>query len=206
MNPELQVFLQDMVAALLASLPQLVIVLGYLFTFVKSIKGKVDSFPAKVDEFQKLSNEKFDSLQVSVNGSIDKMQDFLFNNLPNQIQEQVKTAISSYLDPLVVLLENYSSQLQSTTEQVNILSRQNKVYLDIILKLVAQDPQKVKDGVAKYVTTLVNSTKQELERYPQLLIKELPKLQMALKEALVVMGQQEFQKLLVEIGYEAIEK
>ena len=206
MNPELQVFLQDMVAALLASLPQLVIVLGYLFTFVKSIKGKVDSFPAKVDEFQKISNEKFDSLQVSVNGSIDKMQDFLFNNLPNQIQEQVKTAISSYLDPLVVLLENYSSQLQSTTEQVNILSRQNKVYLDIILKLVAQDPQKVKDGVAKYVTTLVNSTKQELERYPQLLIKELPKLQMALKEALVVMGQQEFQKLLVEIGYEAIEK
>ena len=206
MNPELQVFLQDMVAALLASLPQLVIVLGYLFTFVKSIKGKVDSFPAKVDEFQKISNEKFDSLQVSVNGSIDKMQDFLFNNLPNQIQEQVKTAISSYLDPLVVLLENYSSQLQSTTEQVNILSRQNKVYLDIILQLVAQDPQKVKDGVAKYVTTLVNSTKQELERYPQLLIKELPKLQMALKEALVVMGQQEFQKLLVEIGYEAIEK
>ncbi|MFA6654070.1 MAG: hypothetical protein WCS93_07010 [Candidatus Delongbacteria bacterium] len=206
MNPELQVFLQDMVAALLASLPQLVIVLGYLFTFVKSIKGKVDSFPAKVDEFQKISNEKFDSLQVSVNDNIDKMQDFLFNNLPNQIQEQVKTAISSYLDPLVVLLENYSSQLQSTTEQVNILSRQNKVYLDIILKLVAQDPQKVKDGVAKYVTTLVNSTKQELERYPQLLIKELPKLQMALKEALVVMGQQEFQKLLVEIGYEAIEK
>ena len=206
MNPELQVFLQDMVAALLASLPQLVIVLGYLFTFVKSIKGKVDSFPAKVDEFQKISNEKFDSLQVSVNGSIDKMQDFLFNNLPNQIQEQVKTAISSYLDPLVVLLENYSSQLQSTTEQVNILSRQNKVYLDIILQLVAQDPQKVKDGVAKYVTTLVNSTKQELERYPQLLIKELPKLQMALREALVVMGQQEFQKLLVEIGYEAIEK
>ena len=206
MNPELQVFLQDMVAALLASFPQLVIVLGYLFTFVKSIKGKVDSFPAKVDEFQKISNEKFDSLQVSVNGSIDKMQDFLFNNLPNQIQEQVKTAISSYLDPLTSMLENYSSQLQSTTEQVNILSRQNKVYLDIILKLVAQDPQKVKDGVAKYVTTLVNSTKQELERYPQLLIKELPKLQMALKEALVVMGQQEFQKLLVEIGYEAIEK
>lgn len=188
MNPELQVFLQDMVAALLASFPQLVIVLGYLFTFVKSIKGKVDSFPDKVDEFQKISNEKFDSLQVSVNDNIDKMQDFLFNNLPNQIQEQVKTAISSYLDPLVVLLENYSSQLQSTTEQVNILSRQNKVYLDIILKLVAQDPQKVKDGVAKYVTTLVNSTKQELERYPQLLIKELPKLQMALKEALVVMG------------------
>ena len=206
MNPELQVFLQDMVAALLASFPQLVIVLGYLFTFVKSIKGKVDSFPAKVDEFQKISNEKFDSLQVSVNGSIDKMQDFLFNNLPNQIQEQVKTAISSYLDPLTSMLENYSSQLQSTTEQVNILSRQNKVYLDIILKLVAQDPQKVKDGVAKYVTTFVNSTKQELERYPQLLIKELPKLQMALKEALVVMGQQEFQKLLVEIGYEAIEK
>lgn len=206
MNPELQVFLQDMVAAVLASLPQLVIVLGYLFTFVKSIKGKVDSFPAKVDEFQKISNEKFDSLQVSVNGSIDKMQDFLFNNLPNQIQEQVKTAISSYLDPLVVLLENYSSQLQSTTEQVNILSRQNKVYLDIILKLVAQDPQKVKEGVSKYVTTLVNSTKQELERYPQLLIRELPKLQVALKEALIVMGRQEFQKLLVEIGYEATEK
>lgn len=206
MNPELQVFLQDMVAAVLASLPQLVIVLGYLFTFVKSIKGKVDSFPAKVDEFQKISNEKFDSLQVSVNGSIDKMQDFLFNNLPNQIQEQVKTAISSYLDPLVVLLENYSSQLQSTTEQVNILSRQNKVYLDIILKLVAQDPQKVKEGVSKYVTTLVNSTKQELERYPQLLIRELPKLQMALKEALIVIGRQEFQKILVEIGYEAIEK
>lgn len=206
MNPELQVFLQDMVAAVLASLPQLVIVIGYLFTFAKSIKGKVDSFPAKVDEFQKISNEKFDSLQVSVNGSIDKMQDFLFNNLPNQIQEQVKTAISSYLDPLISMLENYSLQLQSTTEQVNILSRQNKVYLDIILQLVAQDPQKVKDGVAKYVTTLVNSTKQELERYPQLLIKELPKLQMALREALVVMGQQEFQKLLVEIGYEAIEK
>lgn len=206
MNPELQVFLQDMVAAVLASLPQLVIVLGYLFTFVKSIKGKVDSFPAKVDEFQKISNEKFDSLQVSVNVSIDKMQDFLFNNLPNQIQEQVKTAISSYLDPLVVLLENYSSQLQSTTEQVNILSRQNKVYLDIILKLVAQDPQKVKEGVSKYVTTLVNSTKQELERYPQLLIRELPKLQMALKEALIVIGRQEFQKILVEIGYEAIEK
>ena len=206
MNPELQVFLQDMVAALLASFPQLVIVLGYLFTFVKSIKGKVDSFPDKIDEFQKISNEKFDSLQVSVNGRIDKMQDFLFNNLPNQIQEQVKNAIGSYLDPLLSMLENYSSQLQSTTEQVNILSRQNKVYLDIILKLVAQDPQKVKDGVAKYVTTLVNSTKQELERYPQLLIQELPKLQMALKEALVVMGQQEFQKLLVEIGYEAIEK
>ncbi len=206
MNPELQVFLQDMVAAVLASLPQLVIVLGYLFTFVKSIKGKVDSFPAKVDEFQKLSNESFDALQSSVNGSVDKMQDFLFNNLPNQIQEQVKTAISSYLDPLLSMLENYSSQLQSTTEQVNILSRQNKVYLYIILQLVAQDPQKVKDSVAKYVTTLVNSTKQELERYPQLLIKELPKLQIALKEALVVMGQQEFQKLLVEIGYEAIEK
>lgn len=206
MNPELQVFLQDMVAAVLASLPQLVIVLGYLFTFAKSIKGKVDTFPAKVDEFQKISNEKFDSLQVSVNGSIDKMQDFLFNNLPNQIQEQVKTAISSYLDPLVVLLENYSSQLQSTTEQVNILSRQNKVYLDIILKLVAQDPQKVKEGVSKYVTTLVNSTKQELERYPQLLIRELPKLQMALKEALIVIGRQEFQKILVEIGYETIEK
>ena len=79
MNPELQVFLQDMVAALLASLPQLVIVLGYLFTFVKSIKGKVDSFSSQSRRIsKKLSNEKFDSLQVSVNGSIDKMQDFSF--------------------------------------------------------------------------------------------------------------------------------
>jgi uncharacterized protein YaaN involved in tellurite resistance len=98
-------------------------------------------------------------------------------------------------------LASYKVQLATNIEQTNLLARQNKIFMDVILELVAKDPIKVSQGITQAVSTKINLTKEELEKYPDILVKDTKVLESALQEAYKLMGKVSFEKLLKNIGY-----
>ena len=174
---------------LIAAIPQIVIVLSTVLYSLNSIKNKVNTYP-------KIANETKVGVDTSLVAIKSKIEGIL-----NVSQEKLSTTLGTTLATMENELSSYRKQLSTNIEQTNLLARQNKLFMDVILDLVAQDPKKVSLGITQAVSTKINLTKEELEKYPELLVKDKKVLESALKEAYKLMGKISFEKLLSEIGY-----
>lgn len=180
---------QGVVEEIIAAVPQIVVVLTTVVYSLKAIRDKVNSFPKQISETKE-----------SINVSLQTQQNALSAIVEGMRQEIVKQ-VGETLINMEKELETYKKELISNSEQVNILIRQNKMFTDIIATLVAKDPKFIQDDVAKNILQRTNLSKEDLENYPQLLIKEMPKLEGALKEALLVLGEKKFEEVLGKVGY-----
>lgn len=188
MNNALEL-VQGVVEEIIAAVPQIVVVLTTVVYSLKAIRDKVNSFPKQISETKE-----------SINVSLQTQQNALSAIVEGMRQEIVKQ-VGETLINMEKELETYKKELISNSEQVNILIRQNKMFTDIIATLVAKDPKFIQDDVAKNILQRTNLSKEDLENYPQLLIKEMPKLEGALKEALLVLGEKKFEEVLGKVGY-----
>jgi hypothetical protein len=200
MNTETIELITGIVEELIAAIPQIVVVLTTVVYSLNAIKSKVNSFPIQMKETKETVDTNLKNTQVSINESLQQSKKEI-NEVVIEMREKILENVSQTLVSMEKELVDYKRDLKSNSDQVNMLVRQNKVFTDVITALVADDPKKVVDGVAKIVTQRTNMSKQDLENYPQLLIKELPKLEGALKEAFVVLGKEKFDELLGKIGY-----
>ena len=174
---------------LIAAIPQIVIVLSTVLYSLKSIRNKVNTYP-------QIANETKTGVDTSLLAIKSKIEGIL-----NVSQEKLAATLGATLTTMETELSSYRKQLSTNIEQTNLLARQNKLFMDVILDLVAQDPKKVSLGITQAVSTKINLTKEELEKYPELLVKDKKVLESALKEAYKLMGKISFEKLLSEIGY-----
>jgi hypothetical protein len=178
-NMNLGEFGMNVVENLIAAIPQLAVVGSTVVYSLRKIRDKTQEFPTILSQ----TKEKMDSslkkvgskIESNVNGSLVKMQEEL---------------------------NGYKQELQQTKEQQNMLVKENKLFIDVILEFVAKNPQMVKEGLSKIVSMKAKLTKQELEQYPQVLLADSLKLKEAISEAGSVMGQEELDKMLQGMGYE----
>jgi hypothetical protein len=178
-NMNLGEFGMNVVENLIAAIPQLAVVGSTVVYSLRKIRDKTQEFPTILSQ----TKEKMDSslkkvgskIESNVNGSLVKMQEEL---------------------------NGYKQELQQTKEQQNMLVKENKLFIDVILEFIAKNPQMVKEGLSKIVSMKAKLTKQELEEYPQVLLADSLKLKEAISEAGSVMGQEELDKMLQGMGYE----
>ncbi len=222
MNTETLDLISNVIEELIAAIPQIVVVLTTVVYSLNVIKSKVNRFPTQMEDTKLSLNKSFDETKQSLNKSFDETKQSL-NKLMQESKENLDISFAQTKKDLLEIVDNttkkialsvdeklifmagelqgYKQQLQSESDQVNLLVRQNKVFTDIIGALVAKEPSKVNEGVAKIIAQRTTLSKEEMEKYPSLLIKELPMLENALKEAFVVLGEGNLAEILGKIGY-----
>jgi F0F1-type ATP synthase membrane subunit b/b' len=200
MNTETLNLITGVVEEIIAAIPQIVVVLTTVVYSLNAIKAKVNSFPIQIKETKETVDTNLKETKDSINASLSQSQNKMSNIVEDMRQEIVKQ-VGETLVNMEKEMASYKEQLSSNSDQVNILVRQNKMFTDVIATLVAKDPKLIQDGVAKNILQRTNLSKEDLENYPQLLIKELPRLEGALKEALLVLGKEKFEEVLGKAGY-----
>jgi 16S rRNA G1207 methylase RsmC len=189
MNTETLDLVSNVIEELIAAIPQIVVVLTTVVYGLKSIKSRVNAFPKQMEETK---------LQLS-NAFTTTKKDMLV--VVDEVTKKIESGVESSLSNMAKELETYKQHLQSESDQVNMLVRQNKTFVELLSNLATKEPQRLLDDVSKVVAQRTILSKQELENYPALLIKELPMLENALKEALVVLGEKKLAEILGKIGY-----
>lgn len=200
MNTETLDLITGIVEELIAAIPQIVVVLTTVVYSLNAIKAKVNTFP-------KIATETKQEVDNKISASNAKMTNILEETKRNVITtlEETSANIERQIGATLVGMEEelaaYKSKLSQNIEQTNLLAQQNKLFMDIILDLVAKDPKKVSEGVTQSISTKINLTKEQLENYPEVLVKDLDVLKSALKEAKLVLSEKSFEEVLKEVGY-----
>ena len=192
---------------LLASVPQLTVILSTIIFTLNKVKANTAAFPNKIAETKTVLTASFDEaknnfVEIYKNAKTD-MEDIVKNTV-DEIKKNVNNTLtdmgaelSKYKDEL----SEYKGNIQNLGSQVNLLVKENKCYLDVIEAMIAKDGEKIRDGVASIVATKLNMTREELERYPEKLVSDIPVLQNAIKEIIAVTGQDNFDKIMGVFGY-----
>jgi hypothetical protein len=193
--------ISNSISNLIAAVPQLVVVLGTVLYYLGKVKNETAKFPDNLSNVQTILTNKFNGVASDMTNA--------FNSFGNELKiitknaaTQISAEVTGTLKTMQAELNNYHAELQSTREQSNLMVQQNKVYMDIITLLVSADPQKIKDGVAQAIASRVNLSKEEFEKYPELLVNNINQLKQALIETTMVAGKEALDELFRSLGYE----
>lgn len=189
MTTETLDLITGVVEEIIAAIPQIVVVLTTVVYSLNAIKQKVNTFPLKMEETKKNLNTSFEQTK----------KDLLLTT--DEVTKKIQASVEASLVSMGKELQGYKQQLQSESDQVNLLVRQNKVFIELLTSLATKEPSKLKEDVSKIIAQRSILSKQELENYPTLLVKELPMFEKALKEAYLVLGESKLKEILGKIGY-----
>lgn len=200
MTTETLDLITGVVEEIIAAIPQIVVVLTTVVYSLNAIKQKVNTFPMRIEDTKASLNKSFDQVKENLSTSFEKTKkDLLLTT--DEVTKKIQASVEASLVSMGKELQGYKQQLQSESDQVNLLVRQNKVFVELLTALATKEPSKLKEDVSKIISQRSILSKQELENYPSLLIKELPMLEKALKEAYVVLGESKLKEILGKIGY-----
>ena len=179
---------------LVAAIPQLAVVGSTVVYSLKKIKSKTEEFPTILKQTKEKMDTSFDSSRKQIAKSLE------------ETSEKIAEKVNGSLEGMQQQLDTYKEQLKQSTEQQNMLVKENKLFIDVILEFVAKNPEMVKNGISRAVSLKSQLTKKQLEEFPNILVNDSSKLTQALREARAVMGEEEYKKLLEGIGNEREEK
>lgn len=183
-------FGMNVVENLVAAFPQLMVVGSTLVYSLKKIRTKTEEFPTILKSTKENLDVSFNNAKTDMKAIVEKTADV--------IGEKVNAS----LDGMQNELNTYKAMLEQNKDQTNALVKENKLFIDVILQFVAENPKLISDGITQVISLKSQLTKDELEQYPQVLINDLDKLSLALQEVKKVSGEKELDKLLVGLGYE----
>lgn len=179
---------------LVAAIPQLAVVGSTVVYSLKKIKSKTEEFPTILKQTKEKMDTSFDSSRKEIAKSLE------------ETSEKIAEKVNGSLEGMQQQLDTYKEQLKQSTEQQNMLVKENKLFIDVILEFIAKNPEMVKNGISRAVSLKSQLTKKQLEEFPNILVNDSSKLTQALREARAVMGEEEYKKLLEGIGNEREEK
>jgi phosphoribosylaminoimidazole-succinocarboxamide synthase len=200
MNTETLDLITNVIEEMIAAIPQIVVVLTTVVYSLNAIKARVNSFPVQIKETKDTMNLNLKETKDSVNSSLSQSKKEI-SEIVNDMRKEMLKSVNETLVDMKKELVDYQNDLKSSSDQTNMLVRQNKILMQVISDLVGKDTEMVAKGVAKQLAFRTNLSKEELENYPELLIKELPMLENALKEAMLVLGDGKFEEMLKKVGY-----
>jgi hypothetical protein len=200
MNPETLDLAIGVIEELIAAIPQIVVVLTTVVYSLNAIRSKVNTFPTIAKDTQKSVDIKMIETQKQINQNLEQSK-FELSKILELFKKEVNTSVNGTLTDMEKELSTYKGFLKENIDQTNLLVRQNKLFMDVIIEMVAKDPKKVNEGIAQAVSTKINLSKEQLEQYPQLLVNDIKVLEGSLKEAYGLIGKEKFAELLKKIGY-----
>lgn len=193
----IEVFLMEVLDNVIATIPQLTIVLTLVGSSLKKVKKNTKDFPDEVKAVKKEFNILKDDFKEGFDKS-KKAMEVMLKDVAKEMKEGVQNVMSS----MQTELNGYKAQLTRNNTQLSLLGKENKVFMEIIAEMVTKNPQLVKSGVAKVVGDKLNMTREELEKYTDVFIDNLPLLTKVIEEGVDNFGQEEIDAVLLSLGYE----
>lgn len=194
-------FLIQLVENLIASVPQLVAFLSLVIYSLNNLKKKTAEFPDQVKQVKEDLTTDFKETKLMVQDMLDESRKTI-NGLVEEATTQLREEITDVMGGMQEELKYYRETLQSVKGQSNLLVKENKAMFDLVIQLVAKNPEFVKKGLASTITNSLTLTQEELKNYSVQMIDSLPLLETVLKEALVNYTQEEIDGIMERIGYE----
>lgn len=194
-------FGMNVVENLVAAFPQLVVVGSTVAYSLKNIKKKTEEFPNILQKTKENLDNSLKSTKEDLNSSFSNARSDM-KELVEKTSEVIGEKVNASLDGMQNQLNEYKKTLEVTTQQQSILVKENKLFIDVILQFVSKNPELISKGISQIVSLKSQLTKDELEQYPNILIGDMDKLSIALKEVSKVGGEAQLDKLLGGLGYE----
>ena len=194
-------FLIQLVENLIASVPQLVAFLSLVIYSLNNLKKKTAEFPDQVKQVKEDLTTDFKETKLMVQDMLDESRKTI-NGLVEEATTQLREEVTDVMGGMQEELKYYRETLQSVKGQSNLLVKENKAMFDLVIQLVAKNPEFVKKGLASTITNSLTLTQEELKNYSVQMIDSLPLLETVLKEALVNYTQEEIDGIMERIGYE----
>lgn len=211
-----QDFLTKIIENFVASVPQLVALLGSILFYLKKVRATADILPTQVntlgDTLGKTFTEAKENLISSfteVKNNMESSFEKAANNIDKVVSDAVASITSKVNDELIAMkkeLSQYKAILNAQKEQSNLLARENVAFMQLLSELLEKDYDKIKSGVAQKVLNRFTLTKEELQKYPDVLVQDSALLEKALKEIKNISGVEKLDTILKELGYERKEK
>ncbi len=194
-------FLTNLIENLIASVPQLVAVISMVVYYLNKLKKKTAEFPDQVKQVKEDLTTDFKETKLMVQDMLGESRKTI-NGLVEEATTQLREEITDVMGGMQEELKYYRETLQSVKGQSNLLVKENKAMFDLVIQLVAKNPEFVKKGLASTITNSLTLTQEELKNYSVQMIDSLPLLETVLKEALVNYTQEEIDGIMERIGYE----
>ena len=194
-------FLANLVENLIASVPQLVAVISMVMYSLNNLKKQTAEFPNQLSDVKENLVTDFKETKVMVQDMLAESRKTI-NGLVEEATTQLREEVTDVMGSMQEELKYYRETLQSVKGQSNLLVKENKAMFDLVIQLVAKNPEFVKKGLASTITDSLTLTQEELKNYSVQMIDSLPLLETVLKEALVNYTQEEVDGIMESIGYE----
>ena len=194
-------FLTNLIENLIASVPQLVAVISLILFNLNKLKKKTEEFPNQLSVVKEKLVTDFKETKIMVEDMLAESRKTI-NGLVEEATTQLREEVTDVMGSMQEELKYYRETLQSVKGQSNLLVKENKAMFDLVIQLVAKNPEFVKKGLASTITNSLTLTQEELKNYSVQMIDSLPLLETVLKEALVNYTQEEIDGIMERIGYE----
>lgn len=194
-------FLTTLIENLIASVPQLVAVISMVMYSLNNLKKQTAEFPNQLSVVKENLVTDFKETKLMVQDMLAESRKTI-NSLVEEATTQLREEVTDVMGSMQEELKYYRETLQSVKAQANLLVKENKAMFDLVIQLVAKNPEFVKKGLASTITNSLTLTQEELKNYSVQMIDSLPLLETVLKEALVNYTQEEIDGVMESIGYE----
>jgi len=194
-------FLTNLIENLIASVPQLVAVISMVVYYLNKLKKRTEEFPNQLSDVKEKLVTDFKETKLMVQDMLGESRKTI-NGLVEEATTQLREEVTDVMGGMQEELKYYRETLQSVKGQSNLLVKENKAMFDLVIQLVAKNPEFVKKGLASTITNSLTLTQEELKNYSVQMIDSLPLLETVLKEALVNYTQEEIDGIMERIGYE----
>lgn len=194
-------FISDIIQKLITSIPQLVAVITMVGLSLGKVKKATSKFPAEVTAVKDTLKLGLDTTKELVRDMLDESRT-AFNSMLKEATTQLREQVTEVMGGMQRELSTYREQIQGVKSQANLLVKENRALFDLVITLVAKNPELVKKGLSKTITDSLTLTQVELKDYAVQMIDSLPLLQAVLTEALGTYTPEQVDTILESVGYE----
>lgn len=192
-------FIRNVVENIVAAIPEIVAVLTVIIYYLSKIGRTANTFPMTAEKIKTGLTTAFNEAKETLAENVQTSMTQITTDFKGVKQELVdgfnefKQDVKEVIDTELVELRQ---RVETLTNQINVLGKENKVFQDVIAMLVGKDPEKVKSGIAQAVKTKLDFSKAELEANPELLLNSKT---MEYLESVV--GEKNVDNIMWKLGY-----
>ena len=193
--------IQSFIEGVVVSIPQIIFVLFSVIYYLKQVKKETEKFPLTAEETKNTVENNISKNHVQIVSSLKNTKDEIYS-LVHDFTLQLKKEVKEEMTFMKEELKKYRKTLTNSCDFSQILSKENQVFMNIILELITKDPELVKDDIVKKVSEEIANGKFNLREYKDIMINSTVSLEASLKRVLMEVGENAIKEMLVNIGYE----
>lgn len=151
----------------------------------------------KVEEQVKTIDFSLLKTKDNIVGTIENKVNNVLENVDKRFEKTIDR-VDDFLKGVDEKVSSFKEELELYRIQNEHLVKENKVSHEIISLLVSKNENLVRDGVASLIVNKLSLSKEELERYPELISSDINFFASALKEQYHLLGEEKFKELITK--------